>query len=726
MQIKEGCGKLGLTEKELRGIVQDLKLPIGARAKTLTAAQFEQIQNYLGTPHIEETSFVEDVIQAEKNKVVEGISLEEEKIMRELEEEELKKQKIKSRRKKALVPEETPTEKVNLEKSKATEIETTIGEEHKITCGEQDRTITIPEVISIKELAEKIVVSAPSIIEKLIKNGIFVTINHKIDFETASLIADEFKIKLKQEIKTISSEDLLSGNLENLLKQDNPEDQVIRPPIVTIMGHVDHGKTKLLDFIRKTNVVDLEAGGITQHIGAYQAEHKGRKITFLDTPGHEAFTAMRARGARVTDLVILVVAADESVKPQTEEAISHTKEAGVPLIVAINKVDKPEANIEKVKGDLAKFDLIPEDWGGKTIMVPVSALTGKGMDGLLETILLVADLANLKADPKRPAIGTVIEAVLDKNLGPVATVLINSGTLKIGDHVVVGEIYGKIKSLKDHTLKNIKQAGPSTPVRVAGLSETPQAGDILQVVPEEKTAKAKALEIKELRKAKKLRTGGMDMEEIINLIKQGQMKQLKIVLKADTKGSLEAIRQSLAKIKSEEVGVRIIHSGVGNITETDVLMASASRGLVIGFDVVTTPQVDRLSERESTEIRIYRIIYKLIEEIQAILTGMLSPEIKEVDLGEGEVLKLFYFKKKEYTIGVRVNSGRTENKAKFQIMQNSVVVGEGSVLSLQKQTTVVKEVKEGEECGLKCESSVKINEGDKLRFYKIEKKQKKL
>ncbi len=582
-----------------------------------------------------------------------------------------------------------------------------------------NRVIEVGEVISVKEFAEKSGLGAPKIIGELMKNGILANINQQIDFETAMIIADDLKVKIKKKQIAASAEDLFAGNLESLLKEHDSSMLVTRPPIVVIMGHVDHGKTKLLDAIRNANVVESEAGGITQHIGAYQVEKNGKKITFLDTPGHEAFTAMRARGARVTDIAILVVSADEGIKPQTLEALQHARDAKVPIMVAITKIDKPNADIDKVKGELAAHDLIPEEWGGNTIIVPVSAVTGKGLPELLEMILLLAEMANLKANPNREGVGTVIEAHLDHSLGPVATIIVNTGTISLMDNVVIGESYGRLKMMRDHLGNKIKSAGPSTPVLIAGLSERAVSGDIVQVVPDEKTARMRAITIKNLRTAQQRERG---VGEIISAISSGQLKTLKIVLKADTNGSLEAIKHSIAEIKHEDVGVKIILSSVGDVNESDVMMAAASGAIVMGFSTKANQNVMMVAEREGVEVIFYNIIYKLLDDIKKILTGLLEPEFNEVVLGEVLAKQIFFSKKKEMIIGCMVKSGVIQNKVKVRVQRKGEIVGEVQITSLQKGQESVSEVKEGTECGIKVQGPIKVEEGDLLLPYKVEKK----
>lgn len=582
-----------------------------------------------------------------------------------------------------------------------------------------NRVVELPDVISVKEFAEKSGLGAAKIIGELMKNGILANINQLIDFETAMIIAEDLKVKIKKKQTTASAEDLFQGNLESLLKEYDTTQLVTRPPIVVIMGHVDHGKTKLLDAIREANVIDTESGGITQHIGAYQVEKDGKKITFLDTPGHEAFTAIRARGAKVTDIAVLVVAADEGIKPQTLEALQHARDAKVPIIVAINKIDKPGADIEKVKGELAKHELTPEEWGGSTIMVPVSALTKKGIPELLEMILLVAEMANLKANPHREGVGTVIEAHVDPSFGPVATVIVNTGTLNMMDNVVIGESYGRIKMMKDHNGHRIKTAGPSTPVLIAGLHDKVVSGDLVQVVPDEKTARTRAMSINTLRKAQANQRG---VGEIISAISSGKLKTLKLVLKADANGSLEAIRHSLSEIKHDDVGVKVILSGVGDINESDVMMAAASGAIVMGFHVKANKDVMNVAERENVEIIHYEIIYKLLDDVKKILNGLLEPEFVEVILGEVEVKQIFFSKKKEMIIGCSVKSGSIQNKLKLRVKRGEEMIGEVTIASLQKNQDAVHEVKEGSECGIKIVGSFKIEPGDILIPYRIDKK----
>jgi len=593
------------------------------------------------------------------------------------------------------------------------------NKQQQIQIKKKTGVIELPKVITVKEFSEKVGVQVPKVIAELMKNGVLANINQIIDFDTAALLASEFKIEVKKSIQDLSSEDMMIGDLEKLL-QDEPENLITRPPIVTVMGHVDHGKTKLLDTIRNANVISGESGGITQHIGAYQIEYKKNKITFLDTPGHEAFTAIRARGAKVTDIAILVVAADEGIKPQTIEAINHARDAKVPIIVAINKIDKENANIDKVKGELSEQELIPEDWGGETIMVPISALENKNIDQLLDMVLLVAEMEDLKGNPNRPAVGTVIETHLDPSLGPMATIIINTGTLKRMDNLVIGEICGRIKIMQDSNKKRLQKAFPSDAVQIAGLDQIPQAGDILQVTKDEKGAKIKATEIKLLKEQNKNKGDALIMQEIINRIQAGKLKSLKIVLKADTKGSLEAIHHSLAKINNQKVVPKIIHSAVGAINESDVMMTAASRGVLLGFNVIANTQVMKIAEKERVNVSLYKIIYNLIQDVEKLLLGLIEPEMVETITGHAKIKMIFFNKRKKYIIGCRVTDGIIKAKTKIRVIRNEEVIGTGSIINLKKVKELVKEIKSGSDCGIEFEINLKLEEGDVLEGYVVE------
>ncbi len=580
--------------------------------------------------------------------------------------------------------------------------------------------LEVPDVISVKEFSEKIGINAARVIGELMRNGILANINQQIDFDTASVIADTFGVKLKKKRAQAEFKEILERDLTSLLGADDAEDLVERPPVISVMGHVDHGKTSLLDAIRNANVVSTESGGITQHIGAYQVVKNGKKITFIDTPGHEAFTAMRARGAKATDIAILVVAADDGVRPQTIEAINHARDAGTPIVVAINKIDKEGANLDRVRGELAEHGLTPEDWGGTTIMVPVSAIKGTGIPELLESLLLVSEVEELRANPSRPGIATVIEAHLDPGLGPVATVIINTGTLKVGDAFVVGDAYGKVKTMHDHNGKSLKKVVPSSAVKIAGISKVPLAGDVLQVFEDERYARDQASKIAVIRKTQSLDAKARGMEQIVAQIQSGELKTLKLIIKADTDGSLEAIRQSIAKIESTEVAARIIHSGIGGVTETDVMMAAAGDALILAFHVGYDSNVAKLAEREGIEIKEYSIIYSLLEDIKSVLSGLLTPEKVEVVHGKAKVLQIFLTKKKEQIVGLLITNGKFAKNDKIRAFRSGELIGEGEIVSIQRVDKQVDEIKEGNECGIKFIGKFNLEPEDILESYVIE------
>jgi translation initiation factor IF-2 len=585
--------------------------------------------------------------------------------------------------------------------------------------------IKIAEVISVRELGEKMSVSPIKVLGELLKNGVMANLNQVIDFDTATLIAENFGCKVTRDTAAVSGKDLLKGNIQKLL-EDDPKNLNPRPPIVAVLGHVDHGKTTLLDAIRQTNIVAGESGGITQHIGACQVNHDDKIITFLDTPGHEAFTAMRARGARATDIAILVVAAEEGIKPQTIEAINHARDAEVPIIVAITKIDKPGANIEKVKGELAEQDLQSTDWGGKIEVVGVSAPQKKGLDELLDLILLVNEMNPVQANPQREAVCTIIESHLDKSLGPVASVLVNTGTLKIGDNFVVGTVTGRVKKMFDYHKKVVKIATPGMPVQIIGFEKLPEGvGEILQVLPSLSAVREKAVEMRRLLDLRSQEKNA-GMSHLINQINAGDLKELKIVLKTDVEGSLEAIRENINKIGNNEVKTKIIHSGVGNVTETDVLMASAADGLLVAFHTKVPTPVEKLAHREGVSIRHHTIIYKLLEETEQLLSGLLDPEKIEVKLGELEIKGIFFQKATEQIVGGLVKSGKLKNNAQVRIFRDGKMIGESKIESLKREKEAVKEVKSGFECGLKLNlKDLKIMEGDCLQAWTVEKQERK-
>ena len=578
---------------------------------------------------------------------------------------------------------------------------------------EEIKVITIPEVLTIKELAEKMKMQPSVIIKKLFMQGQIVTVNQEVTYEEAENIAIEFEIMCEQEVKV--------DVIEELLKEEEEAEETLveRAPVICVMGHVDHGKTSLLDAIRKTNVTDREAGGITQHIGAYTVNAHDRKITFLDTPGHEAFTAMRMRGANSTDIAILVVAADDGVMPQTVEAINHAKAAGIEIIVAVNKIDKPSANIDKVKQELAEYELIPEDWGGSTIFAPVSAKSGEGIKELLDMVLLTADILELKANPKRKARGLVIEAELDKGRGPVATVLVQKGTLKVGDFISAGASHGKVRAMIDDKGKRVKEAGPSIPVEILGLSDVPNAGEVFIAHENDKTAKQFAETFIAQNKAKKLEEtkSKMSLDDVFAQIKEGNLKELNIIVKADVQGSVEAVKQSLTKLSNEEVIVKCIHGGVGAINESDVSLASASNAIIIGFNVRLDGAAKDTAEREGVDVRLYKVIYQAIDDVEAAMKGMLDPVFEEKIIGHAEVRQIFKASAIGNIAGSYVTDGLFQRGCKVRIMRGDEQVFEGDLASLKRFKDDVKEVKAGYECGLVFDGYDQMQELDIVEAY---------
>ena len=575
------------------------------------------------------------------------------------------------------------------------------------------KNITIPEKLTIKELADAMKVQPAAIVKKLFLQGTMVTVNQEIDFDKAEEIALEFNCICEKEVKVNVIEELLKDT------EDQAETLVPRSPVVCVMGHVDHGKTSLLDAIRNTHVIDKEAGGITQHIGAYVVSIDGQRITFLDTPGHEAFTAMRMRGANATDIAILVVAADDGVMPQTVEAINHAKAAGIEIIVAVNKIDKPSANVERVKQELSEYELIPEDWGGSTIFVPVSAKTHEGIDTLLEMILLTAEVSELKANPNRKARGLVIEAELDKGKGPVATVLVQKGTLHVGDPIAAGSCYGKVRAMMDDKGRRVKEAGPSTPVEILGFSDVPNAGEIFMVLDSEKEARSfSETFISEGRERMLEETKSrMSLDDLFSQIQAGNLKELDIIVKADVQGSVEAVKQSLLKLSNEEVIVKIIHGGVGAINESDVILASASNAIIIGFNVRPDAVAKATAEREGVDVRLYRVIYDAIADVEAAMKGMLDPVYEEKVIGHGEVRQLFKASGVGTIAGSYVTDGVFQRGCSVRIFREGKQIYEGALASLKRFKDDVKEVKAGYECGLVFEKFNEVQEEDTVEAY---------
>ncbi len=578
-----------------------------------------------------------------------------------------------------------------------------------------EKAVITSEVVPLKVLSEKLGVSAIEITKKLFKEGIMKTINDSIDYDTAAYIAADLGIELELRLEK-TAEDILS---EGFVEDDAEENMVKRPPVVTVMGHVDHGKTSLLDRIRKTNVTAGEAGGITQHIGAYQVSVGGKPITFLDTPGHAAFTAMRARGAQATDIAVLVVAADDGIMPQTVEAINHAKAAGVSIIVAINKIDKPEANVDKVKTQLTENGLVPEEWGGDVMVCPVSAKSGQGMDELLEAILLLADVKELKANPDRKAKGVVIEAKLDHSKGPVANVLVQNGTLKVGDPIVIGMVVGKVRAMIDDKGRRITSAGPSVPVSIMGLDDVPAAGDTLYAVSQELT-KQVAEERKNKLKNDAVTAQKVTLDDVFNRIAEGEMKTLNIIVKADVQGSVEAVKSSLVKLSNEEVKVNVIHAAAGAISETDIMLAESSGAVIIGFNVRPDSNAKNSAEKSGVDIKLYRVIYEAIEDVEKALKGMLAPKYKEVYMGKAEVRETFKITGVGMVAGCYVTEGKIVRNGKLRIYRDDIMICEGNVLQLKRFKDDVKEVNQGFECGISIEKFNDVKIGDFIESYVIE------
>lgn len=579
--------------------------------------------------------------------------------------------------------------------------------------------IEVGHVVPVRRLSELLGVPVTKVIQILMGYGVRVTINESVDYDTAAIVADELGITIQpQETATAAHGEASDAT-----------DQEPRPPVVTIMGHVDHGKTKLLDTIRKTNVVASETGGITQHIGAYQVElkdesGKARAITFLDTPGHEAFSAMRAHGANITDIVVLVVASDDGVKPQTLEAVSHAKAANVPILVAVTKIDKPEADLERTKRQLADIDLLPEEWGGKTVVVPLSSVTGEGISTLLEMILLTADVVAYTASPTTKPTGVVIESHLAPGLGPVATVLVQQGTVKIGDVLVFQTTYAKIRSMENHLGKRVMQVGPSTPVRIAGLKAVPEFGEIFKTVENEKIARELTetnVQHRNIRSVKHLGLG-----ELSEAIAEGTLKELAIVIKADTQGSLEAIRNSVLELSSADVAIKIIHEGVGDLSESDINMALTSNALVVSFRVNVSPVIRKYATQKGVKISTYDIIYQLIDDLFDALAGLLEPELVEIELGKAEILKVFKASKNDGIVGVRITSGAVEKGSEARIMRDGEAVGTAKLLRIQREKEVVDKVNAGTECGISVDATIVPKEGDQLELFKQEERIRKL
>jgi translation initiation factor IF-2 len=592
------------------------------------------------------------------------------------------------------------------------------------------RAIELPETLTVRELARSLRVNPIDVIKELMSNGIVASINQTIDYDTAEIVASELGFETRPfqaPEPELEGEEKEGGGIQTLWQRlvadEKPENLKPRPPVVTVLGHVDHGKTTLLDAIRHANVVAGEYGGITQHIGAYQVEHQGRKITFLDTPGHEAFTAMRARGAQVTDLAVLVVAADDGVMPQTREAIDHARAAGVPILVALNKIDKPTAQPERVKQQLSDAGLTPEEWGGNTIAVPVSAKMKQGIDELLENILLVTEVADLRSNPNRPAIGTVVEAQLDVRRGPTATLLVQAGTLHVGDALLIGASSGRVRAMMDYRGTPVSEAPPATPVLVMGLSDVPRAGDIFRVVESEREARAIAEEEAErqhLAETRPARPRGMSLEELFSQFQEGESVELHLILKADVQGSLEPIVNSISQLGDEDQEVNILHQGIGNVSESDVMLAAASDAVVVGFHVDVDEAARRLAVQEGVDIRLYNIIYKLVDEVDRALKGMLEPVYEKVVIGHADVRAVFHIRRRGNVAGCYVTDGIAARNAWVRVMRDGQELFDGRLESLKRFQEDVSEVKTGFECGIGVAGFDDFQEGDVFEFYREE------
>lgn len=575
--------------------------------------------------------------------------------------------------------------------------------------------VLIPDEIAVSELASRMKKTGAEVVKTLMKNGVMASMSDVIDFDTAAIIAEEMGCKVEKEVIVTIEEKLIDT------AEDKEEDLVARAPVVVVMGHVDHGKTSLLDYIRNAHVTEGEAGGITQHIGAYQVEVGGKPITFLDTPGHEAFTAMRARGAMITDIAILVVAADDGIMPQTVESINHAKAAEIPVIVAINKMDKPEANPERIKQQLTEYELVPEEWGGETIICPISAKTGAGIDTLLEMVTLTAEMRELKANPARSAHGAVVEARLDKGRGPVATLLVQNGTLNQGDVIIAGTAVGRVRAMTTASGEKVEHAGPSVPVEIIGMAEVPSAGDDFHAVADERMARELADQRKHDQKmAAAGPQGKVTLEDLFSQIQQGEMKTLNIIVKADVQGSAEAVKQSLEKISNEEVRVKVIHSAVGAINESDVMLAATSGAIIVGFNVRPNENAKQNAARDHVDMRMYRVIYDAIEEIETAMKGMLAPKFKEVELGHAEVRSVFRITGVGMVAGCYVTDGRIQRGAQMRLLRDNIVIYDGAIASLQRFKDSVKEVAQGYECGITFEKWQDIKEGDIIEAFLME------
>ncbi len=701
MNVSEYASDVGKTVSEILKLCQRLNIEVSNDEDMLSDDDIIMLDNEIANSNeeLEETEEIEEIIDDFADSY----------------EEELEEitSPVHTQRKEKKVPNKKENNKNDF-KEKRKEMYKHKEKLQENTASNDEDIIAYKDNMTVAELASNLNVPAASLIKKLMGLGMMININASLDFDTAEILVADYNKTLKKEST------LDETNFEELEIVDREEDLQERPPVVTIMGHVDHGKTTLLDTIRKTNVASGEAGGITQAIGAYQIEYNGKKITFIDTPGHAAFTEMRARGASITDIVIIIVAADDGVMPQTKEAIDHAKAAKVPIIVAVNKIDKPDANIQKVLTDMTEAGLTPDSWGGDTTFVNISAKTGEGIDELLETILLTAEMQDLKANKNRYALGTVIEAKLDKNVGSVVTLLIQNGTLRLGDPIVVGTCFGKVRTLKNDLGEQIAHALPSTPVEITGLNEIPSAGDKFMAFETEKQAKSIAEARKEKMKEKSNKnSNSVSLDDLFSKIESG-VKEVNIILKADVKGSEEAVRNALMKVNVEGVRTNIIRSGTGTITESDIVLANASSAIIIGFNVRPSSKTKEFAKEYNVDIRLHNIIYKVVEELEAAMKGMLDPEYEEKVLGEAEVRQLFKFSKVGTIAGSYVTNGIIKSNSKARLMRDGVVIYDGSINSVQREKDSVKEVKQGFECGITLTDYSDIKEGDIIESYEMQ------
>jgi translation initiation factor IF-2 len=723
VRVYELAKELGINSKKLITVLRELHVDVKNHMSTLDKTLAKKIMDMLTTGEkkpIDETTEVPKE-EPKKEATIQGEHKEEEPKGEEEEPQKGLDKKETAPNITATLEKKHPAEAKKKKADKKGKVVKTSRKSRKAAKiasskkPQPEQALILEGRVTVGELAGRLDVPASDILAKLLDLGIISNINKEIDRDELELLSSEYDIKFQLEADP-DEEELLT------LIEEDEENSILKPrsPVITVLGHVDHGKTSLLDAIRKTNILESEAGGITQHIGAYKATIKGKQITFLDTPGHEAFTTMRARGAQVTDIAVLIVAADDGVMPQTIEAVNHAKAAGVPIIVALNKMDKPDANPERVKQQLAEIDLVPEEWGGNTVVVEVSALKKEGLDELLEMIILVSEMAELKASYSRLAQGTVIEAKLDKGRGPLATLLVQDGVIQVGDPIICGNIYGKVRAMIDDKGKRIKKALPSSPVEILGLNDVPQAGDSFLVVKDEKLARQIALKRGEkLREATLKKIQKVSLDDFFNQALENEI-DLNIILKADVQGSAEALQESLMKIESEDVKINIIHKGVGAIKESDVMLASASNAIIIGFNVSTDANVRKLGEKERVDIRLYRVIYEVLDDIKAAIHGLLKPEYEEVNLGQAEIRQTFKVSKVGTIAGSYVREGKITRNANIRVLRDGKIIHEGKISSLKRFKDDTREVTTGFECGILLENFNDLKEGDILEAYVIE------